>query len=401
MASDSTPWFAPPPSQEGDVSPVFDEPDPVELVPAVVEQPGFWGTALGRLAGLGAGLTALSLFTAVHLWFVYRQHMPIDWTEAFLSGFATWYPWMLLGPGVFYLARRFRLEPGGWMLALAVHVPAAIVFGIAHGLIRVAVGPWVDSRPIPPDRIVLGQLLLTVVSYWVFVAMDQARHNYRRYRDREVQSSRLESQLARAQLEVLRMQLHPHFLFNTLHAVSALLHRDPAAADEMIAQLSDLLRMTLDNFGVQEVTLAEELEFVRRYLDIQQTRFHDRLSVTIDVPPETLDARVPNQALQPIVENAIKHGLDNRQGVGRIEIRARGRASMLQLTVRDDGVGVKGTATCHGGIGLSNTRARLEQLYGPLAALDLSGHPDGGTIVTLLVPQPQPLGAQPRAGETP
>jgi signal transduction histidine kinase len=392
-----------PPPQEGDVCPIFDEPDPAALAATVAEEPRAWRTALGRLAVLGAGLTALSLFTAVLLWFVYRPHMPIDWTEAFLSGFATWYPWMLLGPGVFFLARRFRLEPGRWAPALAVHAPAALAFGVSHGLIRVAVGPWVDSRPVPPDRIVLGQLLLTFVSYWVFVGMDQAWHNYRRYREREVRSSRLESQLARAQLEVLRMQLHPHFLFNTLHAVSALLHRDPAAADEMIAQLSDLLRMTLDNFGVQEVTLAEELEFIRRYLDIQQTRFQDRLSVTIDVPAETLDARVPNQALQPIVENAIKHGLDGRQGAGRIELRARGRASMLQLTVRDDGPGVKGgpSAPSHGGIGLSNTRARLEQLYGPLAALDLSAHPEGGTIVTLLIPQPRPLAPRRRAGETP
>jgi len=382
---------------------MFDEPDPVGVAETAAEEPRLWRTAPGRLAVLGAGLTALSLFTAVHLWFVYRPRMPIDWSEAFLSGFATWYPWMLLGPGVFALARRFPLEPGRWALGVAVHAPAAIVFGVAHGLIRAAVGPWVDSRPIPTDRIVLGQLLLTFVSYWVFVAMDQAWHNYRRYRDREVRSSRLESQLARAQLDVLRMQLHPHFLFNTLHAVSALLHRDPAAADEMIAQLSDLLRMTLDNFGVQEVTLAEELEFVRRYLDIQQTRFHDRLAVTIDVPPETLDARVPNQVLQPIVENAIKHGLDGRQGVGRIEIRARGRASMLQLTVRDDGPGVKSgaPAASHGGIGLSNTRARLEQLYGPLAALDLSAHPAGGAIVTLLVPQPRPLAAPGRSGDTP
>jgi sensor histidine kinase YesM len=185
------------------------------------------------------------------------------------------------------------------------------------------------------------------------------------------------------------MQLQPHFLFNTLHAISTLIHRDPEAADDMVIQLSDLLRMTLDNIGVQEVRLAEELDFTRHYLDIQQMRFQERLKVVIDVPPETFDARVPNQVLQPIVENAIRHGLDGRQGSGTIEIRARGTASMLQLTVRDDGPGLKvnGSPYPQDGIGLANTRARLKQLYGPLATLDLTNHSKGGTLVTLLIPQ--------------
>jgi sensor histidine kinase YesM len=186
------------------------------------------------------------------------------------------------------------------------------------------------------------------------------------------------------------MQLHPHFLFNTLHAISTLIHRDPDAADEMVTQLSDLLRMTLDTIGVQEVTLREELEFLQRYLDIQQTRFQDRLHVTLDIPPDTLDARVPNQALQPIVENAIRHGLDGRASGGVIEIRARGTASMLQLTVRDDGPGIKINGEApkpEAGIGLANTRARLKQLYGPLASLDLTNSSKGGTLVTMLIPQ--------------
>jgi two-component system, LytTR family, sensor kinase len=161
--------------------------------------------------------------------------------------------------------------------------------------------------------------------------------------------------------------------------------------------------MTLDNFGVQEVSLREELEFVERYLDIQQTRFHDRLRVVLDVPAETLDARVPNQALQPIVENAIKHGIAARTGEGQIEIRARGGRSMLQLTVRDDGPGlVQPPADDRpDGIGLANIRARLKQLYGPLAALDLTNHPRGGTLVTLLVPQSGHAQAATAHGELP
>ncbi len=349
-----------------------------------------------------AGLTALSLFTAVHMYFFYRQREPIDWSEAFLSGFATWYPWLVLGPGVFFLSRRAPFEPGRWALAVVVHVPAAVVFGVLHGLLRTAAGPWVDSQPIPAGKIILGQLLLTTLSYFILVAVHQAWMFYRRYRDRELRTSQLESMLAQTQLEVLRMQLHPHFLFNTLHTVSALIHRDPEAADEMITQLSDLLRMTLDNFGVQEVSLREELEFIERYLDIQQTRFQDRLRVVIDVPAEALDARVPNQALQPIVENAIKHGIAARTGEGQIEIRARGGRSMLQLTVRDDGPGLvqpPPEVRSDGGIGLANIRARLKQLYGPLAALDLSNHPKGGTLVTLLVPQSGPVAAGTAHGE--
>lgn len=360
------------------------------------------GGALQRWFIFWGGLTMLAGFTAVQLWVIYHEHEPIGWPEAILSGFATWYPWLLLGPGVFFLARRFTFEPGRWGTALAVHITAAFAFAVSHGVLRVLVGPFVDlAMRIPAQRIIIGQLLLAFLSYWVLVSLYQAWHNYVRFRERELRSTRLESQLAQAQLEVLRMQLHPHFLFNTLHAVSTLLHRDPDAADEMLSQLSDLLRMTLDNFGLQEVPLAEEMEFIRRYLDIQQTRFQDRLRVIVDVPAETLDARVPNQALQPIVENAIHHGLEGRTGEGTIEIRARARASMLQLSVRDDGPGIRvnGHATLEEGIGLSNTRARLKQLYGPLASLDLSNHPQGGTIVTLLVPQPLPLEAPALQGE--
>jgi two-component system, LytTR family, sensor kinase len=340
-------------------------------------------------------LTVLSLFTAVHLWMVYRLREPIDWGEATLSGFATWSPWLLLAPGLFRLSERFPVEPGRWALSVAVHAPAGVAFAVLHGVLRWSIGPWVDTEPLPVNRVIVGQMLIMYMAYLGFVAVDQAVQNYRRFRDRELRASQLESKLAQAQLEVLRMQLHPHFLFNTLHAISTLIHRDPGAADEMLTQLSELLRMTLDNIGVQEVTLREELDFLQRYLAIQQMRFQDRLRVTIDAPADTLDARVPNQALQPIVENAIRHGLDGRPGGGAIEIRARGTESMLQVSVRDDGPGLRVDARpmSGDGIGLANTRARLQQLYGPLAALDLTNHTRGGTVVTLLIPQERPLGA--------
>lgn len=347
----------------------------------VLSQAGFFAFA--------GALTVLSFFTAVHLYVLYLDRMPIDWGEAVLSGFATWYPWLLLGPGVFWMAARFPLEPEHWAASIAVHMPAGFVFGVCHGLIRAGLSPWVDSTHIPLLKIVLGQMLLTVLSYWVFVATSQSLANYRRFRERELRASQLESRLAQAQLEMLRMQLHPHFLFNTLHAVSTLIHKDPEAADDMVSQLSDLLRMTLENIGRQEVSLREEIDFLQRYLDIQQTRFHDRLHVTLDIPSDTLDLRVPNQALQPLVENAIRHGLDERTGEGAIEIAAREAGEILTVTVRDNGPGVEldGTAVKHEGVGLANTRARLRQLYGADAALELTNHAQGGTLVTLRIPQ--------------
>ena len=353
------------------------------------------GLARVGYPAFAAALTVLSCFTAVHLYVLYLDRMPIDWAEAILSGFATWYPWLVLGPGVFWMAARFPLEPEHWWPSLCTHVPAGFAFGVAHGVMRAGVSPWVDSTHIPPTKIILGQMLLTVLSYWVFVVTYQSLANYRLFRERELRASQLESRLAQAQLEMLRMQLHPHFLFNTLHAVSTLIHKDPEAADEMVSQLSDLLRMTLENIGRQEVSLREEVDFLQRYLDIQQTRFQDRLHVTLDIPSDTLDARVPNQALQPLVENAIRHGLDERTGEGAIEIAAREAAEVLTVTVRDNGPGFAPSDASgrHEGVGLANTRARLRQLYGPGAVLELTNHAQGGTLVTLRIPQVGPAGA--------
>ena len=356
-----------------------------------------WRRPISSYALFTGLLSLVSLFTAVHMYVVYMERSPIDWREAVLSGFATWYPWLLLGPGVFWLANRFPLEPGRLGVSLLVHVPASFASGVLHGLLRALVGPFVDSKPIPVSRFIVFQLLLTVLSYWVLASAYQAIVNYRRYRERELRASQLENRLAQAHLEALRMQLNPHFLFNTLHAISALIRRDPDAADDMVTQLSELLRMTLDNVGKQEVSLREELDFLQRYLDIQQTRFKDRLLVTLDIPPDTLDHRIPNQALQPIVENAIRHGLDGRPAGGRIEIASRLEERQLVVTVRDDGAGIKtDMAPAHGGIGLTNTRARLRQLYGAEAGLDLACHPDGGAIATLRIPRARaqsPVGA--------
>ena len=226
---------------------------------------------------------------------------------------------------------------------------------------------------------------------WVYFAIVGATHAldyYRRFRERELHAAQLEGQLAQTQLQMLKMQLHPHFLFNTLNAISALMHRDLDLADRMIARLGDLLRMTLQNSGTQEVGFRHELEFIRAYLEIEQARLGPRLKVSMKCEPEVMDAAVPNLVWQPVVENAIRHGIAPRPEGGRLWMRAQRIGNRLHMEVSDDGPGLPdGPAGVLGkGIGLSNTRARLEQLYGGDHHFELSNRPGGGLCVTLTIP---------------
>ena len=226
--------------------------------------------------------------------------------------------------------------------------------------------------------------------YWVILLINYTFDYYRRFQEGEVKASRLEAQLAQAELQALKMQLQPHFLFNTLHSISALLHKDVNAADTMIARLGDFLRLTLENAGTQEVSLQEEIEFLRCYLEIERMRFRDRLTVHINIEPAVFGARVPNLILQPIVENAIRHGIAPRSRPGRIEIYARRQDSILQVQITDDGPGLPVNGNSKGilkeGVGLANTQARLQQIYGKAHRLDLANAPMGGLTVTLEIP---------------
>jgi LytS/YehU family sensor histidine kinase len=204
---------------------------------------------------------------------------------------------------------------------------------------------------------------------------------------REKRTAQLETKLVEAQLKTLQGQLHPHFLFNTLHAISALIHRDADDADRMVSRLSDLLRLTLERDGVQEVSLKEELEFLQKYLEIEQIRFQDRLTVKFSVQPQVLDARVPTLILQPVVENAIRHGIGPQTGGGLVEVTARAEGDTLWLQVRDTGAGLSEDAltALQKGIGLSNTRARLECLYGSHSRFEFS-NALGGLTVRIVIP---------------
>ena len=226
--------------------------------------------------------------------------------------------------------------------------------------------------------------------YGLLLLLNQVFRYYRRFREGELRSSQLETQLTQAQLQALKMQLHPHFLFNTLHSISALIRRDPDAADKMIARLGDFLRLTLENSGAQEVSLQKELEFLKCYLEIERVRFRDRLTTRLDIEPRALDASVPNLILQPIVENAIRHGVAPRSAPGHVEISAKRGERALRIQVRDNGPGLSAiTAPDDGfreGLGLTNTRARLARLYGAAHRFELEDAPGGGLLVTLEIP---------------
>jgi two-component system LytT family sensor kinase len=290
-----------------------------------------------------------------------------------ILNFAYWYLWAVVTPAIVFLSQHFRFERGGLLRAMAVHLPSVAVFSFGHIAAMQGVYWWLataSGRPfvwwIEVQRAALQHLDWEMMTYWAIAGLSHAVLYYRESRDRAVRAAQLETQLAEAQLKALQQQLHPHFLFNTLHAISTLMHRDVEAADRMLMRLSDLLRITLENLGRQEVTLEKELDFLSKYLQIEQTRFADRLNVRFDIRPETLDTRVPSLLLQPIVENAIKHGVARKAGAGHIDISARREGDKLRIEVRDDGVGMSEDAftALQKGIGVSTTRARLQRLFG-------------------------------------
>ena len=307
-----------------------------------------------------------------------------------------WWSWALLVPGVLWLARRYRFERGTWRRATLVHILGVTVFTAAHvamatsarGVILTTLTDrtfdwWMYFR----DRFFLN-FDWEMMTYWALVAFVHALDFHRESQEREIAAAQLQTQLAEAQLEALQRQLHPHFLFNTLNTISALMHRDVNAADEMLVQLSDLLRLTLDRVGTQQVPLKDEVDFLRKYLEIEQTRFGDRLMVNIDIDPEVLDAPVPNLILQPLVENALRHGIGPRVGVGKVDVTAKHADGLLTLAVRDNGVGLSPDKlnALHSGVGLSNTRSRLENLYGDRHRFEFQTPPGGGLLVTIVIP---------------
>src|SRR5256885_8140479 len=308
------------------------------------------------------------------------------------------YLWALLTPLVMWMGRRFpvwgahhgevaRDRIRNWIAQL-VAVASFVFLHVA--LFTAASLVLADGAPaIPPSRLFSGYLAswftLDSIVYCTLLAVSHALVYYRVSQDRALRASQLEARLAQAQLQVLRMQLQPHFLFNTLHTISALMHRDVKRADSMIAALSDLLRMSLRSVGVQEVELREELEFLQRYLEIMTLRFGDRLTVTLDIDSEVLDARVPTLVLQPLVENSLRHGFGDGMRGGHVRVTVAPDGEMLRCEVVDNGRGIPQGGPREG-VGISNTRARLRHLYGERFSLELIANPGGGARVSLAIP---------------
>lgn len=299
------------------------------------------------------------------------------------------YAGALLAPLVMRLAQRFPLRGREVNRNLAVHMVAMIAFVLVHvtlfSLVTMLLAPGIDLPSLPR---VLGRSLLSwtvfdAIVYCALVTVNHAVIYYRVSKDRALRASQLEASLAQAQLQMLRMQLQPHFLFNTLHSISALMHKDVRRADSMVAALSDLLRMSLQNIGAQEVPLQSELDFLQRYVEIMRLRFGDRLKVSIDIDPETRDARVPNLFFQPLVENSFRHGFGDL-GQGSITISIRRDGDMLRCDVVDDGRGLR--SGHKEGVGLATTRSRLSHLYGDNYVFTMRGAPNEGVHVTVVIP---------------
>ncbi len=350
--------------------------------------------------------TMFLLLNSATVWYGVRagffpNAQPMRWGTLLLEQLTVWYPVALLAPACLWLAARFRLERERWVPTLAVHLGINLVFHVCLVLISLPLSQLIWGEPIFTIRFLqnlhqrlIGRLPVDVIIYWMIIGSGYAFEYYRRFREQQLQAARLEiratqleTQLVQAQLQALKMQLHPHFLFNTLHAIAALMDDDVKGARRMMARLSELLRLTLESAGQQEVALRQELDALERYLEIEQIRFQDRLTVRLAVAPETLDASVPNLVLQPIVENAIRHGIAPRSSAGRVEIRAERRDGMIELQVIDDGPGLqKGDGEFKEGIGLANTRARLRQLYGDKHRIEIKDADEGGLIVKLSIP---------------
>jgi two-component system, LytTR family, sensor kinase len=303
--------------------------------------------------------------------------------ESYLWAFAT-----LL---IFWLARRFPLERGRMLRSSAFHLVGALVLSLARILFVVELSQrvaWLPERPFQRQFLVgFHQHLLF---YALLLGIAHAVLYHGRYREHERAAERLAVGLTEARLQALKMQLQPHFLFNTLNAISALIPVEAKPARRMVARLGDLLRIALEHEDTQEVTLREELAFLEAYLEIEQARLEDRLTVVLKVPPETLSAQVPHLVLQPLVENAIRHGIAPRIEPGKVEISAATSSDdrFLHLEVRDDGPGadLDNQDRTRKGVGLANIQSRLEQLYGGEHRFELGDHPDGGFVVRISLP---------------
>jgi two-component system, LytTR family, sensor kinase len=297
--------------------------------------------------------------------------------------------WAMLMPLVIWLGRRYPLERNNWQRLLPIHLLASVLLAILHSVgvicLRYAIPLSLDPS------LTFGNIVMSVinffhinlVTYWAILGVASAFDFYHRWQTEQLQSVLLQEQLSQARLQALQMQLHPHFLFNTLHTIATLVETEPKLARQMIARLGDFLRLTLQDNGAELVTLERELEFARTYLSIEELRFQDRLQVHYSVAPEVLMANVPYLILQPLVENAIRHGIAPSANGCRLELNAERRDDKLRIEVCDDGGKL---SQVREGLGLANIRKRLAQFYGAMGQLTLTVSENGNTVAAIEIP---------------
>lgn len=352
-----------------------------------------WATILGVWAVLGI-IYAGPIYLEVR-----AEGMDHAASRVFSWGILTWCAWAPLTPVMIWLARSYSLVGSAWKRNVLVHLPAFLIISAAHSaaatVITLTVKPF-DHMGTSPMTFwprflsrMQGAFGSDLLVYGAVIGVCYAFDYYRKYREREFLATQLEAQLAQAQLDSLRTQLHPHFLFNTLNGIVSLVRDNKNdAAVNMLVGLSDLLRHALEHSTQQEVELKEEINFLELYLNIQQIRFSDRLQITIDIDPDTNRALVPSLILQPLAENALRHGIGRSVASGLVGISSRLENGFLKLIVFDNGAGLPENwqLKSSAGIGLANTAARLQQLYGENHRLDVRNRPEGGVEVVIVVP---------------
>jgi sensor histidine kinase YesM len=317
---------------------------------------------------------------------------PISIWVAISSAMPNWYIFAFLSLPLTWLFRRFPIRRDNWLVPVLLYLIVSAIFSVVHTMLSHVLQP----ARYPISFLASATLKYHLIAHYGFNVLVFAcilgsnlvvGYN-RKLRERELQTSQLETRLAQSQLEVLRNQIQPHFLFNALHSIAALMYERVESAHDMIVHLSDLLRLSLDSSGRQQVTLEEDLSFLRHYIDIQQMRFGDRLKFSVDIQPATQHALVPTFFLQPLIENAIQHGIAPYDIDGTINIRSRISNDKLSIQIRDNGPGIDGDLeSAEGsGVGISNSRERLRQLYGDDQSIIFENGNDGGLIINIEMP---------------
>jgi two-component system, LytTR family, sensor kinase len=338
---------------------------------------------------------ALGLILSIEVYFSLRVSMPeVEFGDVLGPQYMRVSLWAILTPLVLWLRTAIPLRAGYWVGGLTFHFGVSSAIMGVYYLGRVWLIFWREGAIFADFWMVaqqsfFGSNMIDVIIYWAVLGTGYTFEIYRKYKNEQIRGAQLESRLVQSELSALKQQLHPHFLFNTMNTISVLVREGRNnQAVQLLARLSGLLRTTLDSAGIEEVTVRQEMDFIERYVEIQKMRFADRLTVVTDVSAEALESRVPNLLLQPLVENAIQHGVSPKRGPGRVTVSGRVVDHQLQLEVSDDGVGIEDgqIKRAREGIGLSNTRERLSRLYGASSQLVMKSEPGRGTLVSIVLP---------------